>query len=146
MDKPPFESYRANEFTLEIDGLLSPSVSKVSGLSEGEIETVEQPDGGTNHVYKLAGNKVKFEPLMIERYVDGSPDDAALKDWFSETFVRIGAGAGSSARRSEMVHKYHNGDAGWPSPGIPGCQARARMQPRLAVRVGPAPKGRPAPV
>lgn len=110
MDKPAYESFRANEFTLEIDGLVSPSISKVSGLSEGEIETVEQPDGGSNHVYKLAGGKVKFDPLTIERYVDGGPGDEDFKDWWQETFNRFGGAEGSSLRKSGMVHKYHNGE------------------------------------
>src|SRR5207342_3268566 len=70
-----WESYRANEFVLIIDGTESPGVSKVSGLSVGEVETIEQPDGGSNHVYKIAAAKVKFEQLTIERYVDGSPED-----------------------------------------------------------------------
>ena len=110
MDKPDYESFRANEFTVEIDGLVSPSISKVSGLSEGEIETVEQPDGGSNHVYKLAGGKVKFDPLTIERYVDGGPGDQAFRDWWKETFARVGVASGSSVRRSGMVYKYHNGE------------------------------------
>jgi len=110
MEKPIYESFRANEFTLEINGRVSPSISKVSGLSEGEIETVEQPDGGSNHVFKLAGGKVKFESLTIERYVDGSPDDQEFKDWWDESFARIGTAQGSSSRRSGMVHKHHNGE------------------------------------
>ena len=36
-----WESYRANEFVLIIDGIPSPGISKISGLSEGEIETIE---------------------------------------------------------------------------------------------------------
>ena len=49
--------YRANEFVLVIDGTQSPGVSKVSGLSEGELDTIEQPDGGTDHVYKISGDE-----------------------------------------------------------------------------------------
>jgi hypothetical protein len=45
-----YESFRANEFKLIIDGRESPGVSKVSGLSEGELDTIEQPDGGSEHV------------------------------------------------------------------------------------------------
>ena len=65
-----------------IDGSESPGVSKVSGLSEGELDTIEQPDGGSEHIYKIAGTKVKFEPLTIERYVDGSAEDQRFRDWF----------------------------------------------------------------
>jgi phage tail-like protein len=82
----------------------------VSGLSEGEIDTIEQPDGGSNHVYKVAATKIKFEPLTIERYVDGSNDDKLFQDWFHSTFkldnLRNG---GSSVRRNGMIAKLHNG-------------------------------------
>ena len=77
-----YEGLRANEFVLWVDGIPSPGVTKISGLSEGELDTIEQPDGGTNHVYKVAATKVKFEPLTIERYVDGSPEDKRFQDWF----------------------------------------------------------------
>ncbi len=107
-----WESYRSNEFVLEIGGKPSPGVSKVSGLSEGEIETIEQPDGGSSHVYKIAGGKVKFEALTVERYVDGSPQDQLFKEWFAEVFAlaRGTQGGSTRARRSGMVHKYHNGE------------------------------------
>ena len=81
-----WESYRANEFILIIDGTPSPGVTKVSGLSEGEVDTIEQPDGGSNHVYKIAAAKIKFEPLTIERYVDGSPEDLRFQTWFKQVF------------------------------------------------------------
>ena len=81
-----WESYRANEFVLIIEGRVSPSVTKVSGLSEGEVETIEQPVGGSMLVHKIAGAKVKYEPLTIERYVDGSADDSLFADWFRSVF------------------------------------------------------------
>src|SRR5436190_6803094 len=106
-----WESYRANEFVLVIDGTESPGVSKVSGLSEGEVETIEQPDGGTNHVYKVAAAKVKFEPLTIERYVDGSPEDKRFRDWFAAVFqLNSTTQGGSSVRKNGMIEKRHNGE------------------------------------
>jgi len=105
-----WESYRANEFVLRIDGVASPGVTKVSGLSEGEIDTIEHPDGGTNHVYKVAATKVKFESLTIERYVDGSPEDKRFKDWFQSTFKLNTKPGGSSIRKNGMIEKLHNGD------------------------------------
>ncbi len=106
-----WESYRANEFVLMVDGQESPGVSKISGLSEGELETVEQPDGGTAKVYKLAGSKVKFDSLTIERYVDGSPEDKRFKDWFQECFkLNQAEQGGSAARRNGMIVKRHNGE------------------------------------
>lgn len=106
-----YEGFRANEFVLVIGGTESPGVSKVSGLSEGELDTIEQPDGATGHVYKLAAAKVKFDPLTIERRVDGSAEDARFRDWFRQTFqlnaVRQG---GSSIRKNGMVVKRHFGE------------------------------------
>jgi phage tail-like protein len=105
-----YESYRANEFIFQVDGTASPGVSKISGLSEGEIDTIEQPDGGSNHVYKVAATKIKFEPLTIERYVDGSQEDKRFIDWFSATF-NLGAtqNGGSRVRKHGMIQKLHNG-------------------------------------
>lgn len=95
---------------LVIDGRESPGVSKIGGLSEGELETVEQPDAGSFKVYKLAGPKIKFESLTIERDVDGSPEDQRFKDWFQESFKlnRTDQG-GSGPRRNGMIVKRHNG-------------------------------------
>lgn len=105
-----YESYRANEFFLEIEGVRSPGVSKVSGLSEGEIDTIEQPDGGTNHVYKVAATKIKFEPLTIERYVDGSNEDGRFQQWFRDSFdLNTTTNGGSSKRRNGAITKLHNG-------------------------------------
>lgn len=106
-----WEGYRATEFVLVVDGVESPGVTKVSGLSEGEYETIEQPDGGSHHVYKISGTKVKFESLTIERRVDGSPEDARFKDWWRETFHLQGdKSVGSSVRRNGQIIKRHNGE------------------------------------
>lgn len=105
-----YEGYRASEFVLVIDGTESPGVSKVSGLSEGELDTIEQPDGGTGHVYKLAAAKVKFEPLTVERRVDGSPEDKRFRDWFGQTFkLNATTQGGSTVRKNGMVVKRHFG-------------------------------------
>ena len=106
-----WEAFRANEFVLVIDGgTESPGVSKVSGLSEGEVETIEQADGGTNHVYKIAAAKMKFDPLTIERYVDGSPEDQRFQDWFREIFdLNSTTQGGSTVRKNGMIEKRHNG-------------------------------------
>lgn len=105
-----YESYRANEFVLVIDGVESPGVTKISGLSEGELDTIEQPDGGTIHVYKIAATKVKFEPLTIERNVDGSAEDKRFREWFQSTFrLNSTTQGGSSVRKNGMIVKKHNG-------------------------------------
>lgn len=106
-----WESFRANEFVLVIDGIPSPGVSKISGLSEGEIDTIEQADGGSNRVHKIAAAKVKFDSLTIERYLDGSPQDIRFRDWFRESFnINSNAQGGSSMRRTGTIEKRHNGE------------------------------------
>ena len=105
-----FESYRINEFVLEIEGVRSPGVTKITGLSEGELDTIEQPDGGSYHVYKIAATKVKFEPLTIERMVDGSDEDKKFRAWFQETFkLNRTTQGGSSVRKNGAVVKLHDG-------------------------------------
>ncbi|GIH79215.1 phage tail protein [Planobispora longispora] len=105
-----WEAYRASEFVLIIGDQVSPGVTKVSGLSEGEIDTIEQPDGGTNHVYKIAATKIKYEPLTIERNVDGSPEDKRFQQWFREIFKLAATVQGGSAiRKSGLIEKRHNG-------------------------------------
>lgn len=106
-----YESFRANEFVFWVDGTQSPGVTKITGLSEGEIDTIDQPDGGTNHVYKVAATKIKFEPLTIERYVDGSPEDQRFRKWFQATFqLNTQKNGGSSVRKNGMIQKLHNGE------------------------------------
>ena len=54
------ESYRTHGFLVEIEGTQCP-VTKVTGLNEGMTETVEQPDGGSPTVHKIASGVVKFD-------------------------------------------------------------------------------------
>lgn len=100
------ESYRSNEFAVEIEGIRCP-VTKVTGLSEGSTDTIEQPDGPL--VRKIASGVVKFDTLTIERNVDGSPFDQFFRAWFSEMFQLNGASGGSSVRRNGAVIKLENG-------------------------------------
>jgi phage tail-like protein len=105
-----YESLQANEFTLVVDGKPSPGVTKISGLSEGTLDTIEQPDGGSNRVLKIAAAKLKFESLTIERYVDLSPQDNVFQDWFRETFALTTTGnAGSAIRKNGTIEKRQNG-------------------------------------
>jgi phage tail-like protein len=104
------EGLRADEFVLMIDGTVSPGVSKVSGLSEGSLDTIEQPDGATGHVYKLAAAKRTFQPLTIERRVDGSAEDKRFLDWFRQTFRDDNTAGGSAVRKNGMIVKRHFGE------------------------------------
>lgn len=106
-----WESYRADEFVLIINGTESPSVTKISGLNQGTFDTIEQPDGGTHHIHKISSTKVKFESLTIERNVDGSEGDKMFRDWFKEAFsLNTEKPKGSAIRRNGMIEKRHNGD------------------------------------
>lgn len=106
-----WEGYKSTEFVLVIDGVESPGVTRVTGLSEGEYDTVEQPDGGSTHVRKISSTKVKFESLTIERRVDGSPEDQRFLDWWRETFfLSDSVSQGSGVRKNGQIIKRHNGE------------------------------------
>src|SRR5205823_3086581 len=129
-----------------IDGVPSPGVSKVTGLSEGEIDTIEQPDGGTNHVYKIAASKVKFEPLTVERYVDGSPEDKRFRDWFQQVFKLDAKSQGGSGVRAAPYRRAAQDDrpgGGDPRrPQVPAQRRQARH--RAAAQLHGAPGHRAA--
>ena len=102
------ESYRTHGFLVEIEGTQCP-VTKVTGLNEGMTETIEQPDGGSPTVHKISSGIIKFDPLVIERNVDGSRFDGFFKDWFAEMFQLNGDTQTSSVRRNGAVCKMENG-------------------------------------
>jgi phage tail-like protein len=102
------ESYRTHGFAVEIEGTRCP-VTKVTGLNEGMTDTIEQSDGGSNIVRKIASGIVKFDTLVVERNVDGSPNDKLFQDWFNEMFQLDGKSQGSSVRRNGAVVKLENG-------------------------------------
>lgn len=106
---PVTEPYISNEFVVEIGTVESPSVSKVSGLSLGEAESIEVPEAGTNVVHKVSSGVIKFQPLTIERYVDGSQDDVLFKNFFEDAFKLNGGGKGSTLRRDGSIVKKHYG-------------------------------------
>jgi phage tail-like protein len=101
------ESYRTHGFAIEIDGTRCP-VTKVTGLSEGSVDTTEQPEGGSTVVRKIASGVVKFDTLVIERNVDGTEFDQFFKDWFNEMFQLNGVSGASSKRRTVAVIKLEN--------------------------------------
>ena len=37
------EAFRTNEFVFEIEGIESPGITKVTGLSEGDVDAIDQP-------------------------------------------------------------------------------------------------------
>ncbi len=104
------EAYRTNEFVVEIEGIESPGITKVSGLSEGEVDAVDQPDGGANITHKISAGIIKYDDLTLERNLDGSQTDADFKAWFGEMFKIDGTGIGSQLRRNGSVVKKQFGE------------------------------------
>lgn len=106
-----WEGYKSTEFVLVVAGVESPGVTKVAGLGEGEYDTIEQADGGSHHITKISSTKVKFEPLTIERRMDGSPEDQRFLAWWRETFhLSNNVSQGSKVRKSGQIVKRHNGE------------------------------------
>lgn len=97
------EAYRSHEFVVEIEGIESPNITKVTGLSEGEVEAIEQPDGGANITHKISSGIIKYGDLTLERLLDGSNSDKAFKEWFQKMFTLDGSGPGSKLRRNGSV-------------------------------------------
>jgi phage tail-like protein len=106
-----WESYLVDQYELIIDNTHCPGVTKITGLNLGEFDTIEQPHGGSHHVYKISSQKVKFQPLVIERHVDGSPEDTFFRQWFKTTFdLKSDQLGGSKIRKSGMIIKRHSGE------------------------------------
>lgn len=103
------EPYRTHGFVVEIEGTRCP-VTKVTGLNEGATEAIDVHDGGSSFVRKISSGIVKFDPLVIERNMDGSELDTFFKDWFAEMFQLNGTSGGSSVRRNGAVIKLENGE------------------------------------
>ena len=103
------ESYRTHGFVVEIEGTRCP-ITKVTGLNEGMTDTIEQSDGGSNIVRKIASGIVKFDTLVIERNMDGSPFDTFFQNWFRDMFQLNGPSGGSSVRRNGAIIKLENGE------------------------------------
>lgn len=104
------EAYRTNEFFVVIDNIPSPGITKVTGLSEGDIKKIEQPDGGANITHKISSGIIEFDDLTLERNMDGSKADDDFKVWFQEMFKIDGTGTGSQLRRHGSVVKEQFGE------------------------------------
>lgn len=103
------EAYRTHEFVVEVEGIESPGVTKVSGLTEGDVDAIDQADGGSNHVHKVSSGIIKYGDLTLERNMDGTKADADFKKWFQTMFKLDGTGIGSQLRRNGSVVKKQNG-------------------------------------
>lgn len=104
------EAFRTNEFVVEIEGIESPGITKVTGLSEGDVDAIDQPDGGVNITHKISSGIVKYDDLTLERNMDGTQTDQDFKGWFDEMFKLDGTGTGSQLRRNGSVVKKQFGE------------------------------------
>ena len=102
------EVYRTHEFFVEVEGIASPGVTKVTGLSEGEVDVIEQPDGGANITHKVSSGIIKYGDVTLERNMDGGKGDDDFKKWFGEMFKVDGTGKGSALRRNGAIVKKQN--------------------------------------
>jgi phage tail-like protein len=103
------EAYRTREFVVEIEGIESPGITKVTGLSDGEVESIDQPDGGSNIIHKISSGIVKHGDVTLERNMDGSKTDTDFRAWFQEMFKIDGTGIGSKLRRNGSIVKKEAG-------------------------------------
>ena len=103
------ESYKTHEFVVEIGGLSSPGITKVTGLSDGEVEAIEQPDGGDNITHKISSGIIKYDDLTLERNMDGTGQDDYFREWFETMFTIDGSGTGSidNRRSGSILVKNH---------------------------------------
>jgi len=103
------EAYRTNEFVVEIEGIESPGIQHVTGLDEGTVDAIEQPDGGSNTKHKISSGLIHYDDLTLERNMDGTQADDAFRAWFTEMFKLDGTGTGSQLRRNGSVVKLQFG-------------------------------------
>ncbi|HAA56814.1 MAG TPA: hypothetical protein DCE42_18755 [Myxococcales bacterium] len=79
----PQDAIPNNGWVMELPGLTSPHIEKVSGISKetGELEMV---DGGTNRTFYFSDGVLKHGDLTISRTRDGSNDDQVFGDFFEK--------------------------------------------------------------
>ncbi|TVP48061.1 MAG: phage tail protein [Gemmatimonadales bacterium] len=104
------EAFRTDEFVVEIEGIESPGITRVTGLSEGDVDAIDQPDGGANITHKISSGIVKYDDLTLERNMDGTQADKDFLEWFTQMFNLNGTGTGSQLRRNGSVVKKQFGE------------------------------------
>lgn len=80
------EKWKNNHFVMEINGIESPGIDEVQGISLGGTTAIEVVDAGTNVADKISAGIVKWPPLVVIRLADGSATDQLFLNWFKETF------------------------------------------------------------
>jgi phage tail-like protein len=103
------EAWRTHEFVVEIEGIPSPGVTKVTGITEGEVDAIEQPDGGSPFVHKVPSTIIKYGDLTLERHMDGTATDALFKAWWQSMFKLDGTGTAPTIRKNGSIVKMQFG-------------------------------------
>ena len=109
MTTPFVESYRTHEFEVQVEGFSLTGITKVSGLADGEVDAIEQPDGGSPFVHKIPSTMIKFGDVTLERHMDGTPADEDFKNWWATMFHLDGTGTSTTIRKTVTVVKKHFG-------------------------------------
>lgn len=105
-----WEGFKSTEYVLIVDGTECVGITRISGLSEGSYDTIEQPDGGGIHVHKVSSTRIKYDTLTIERRMVGGPPDQQYLDWWRETFnFTDQVSQGSRFRKNFSIEKRDNG-------------------------------------
>lgn len=105
------ERWKDNHFVVEIDGMASPDITEVQGLSMGETTAIEVVDAGTNLMNKISSGIIKWQPLILVRNMDGSQSDQDFIDWFRQMFNFTDpiSSQGSNTRRNGAIVKREFG-------------------------------------
>lgn len=108
------DPWKANHFVVKV-GNTECVVHEITGLDVGESGTIEVTDGGTNRTTKISDGLVKFKPLTLVRYCDGSDQDDFFVNWWIEVFDynSVAGGTGSSVRRDGSIVKREYGVDVW---------------------------------
>jgi phage tail-like protein len=110
MTTPAFvEAFRTHEFVVEIENIPSPGITKVTGLTEGEVDAIDQADGGSPFVHKIPSTMIKYGDLTLERHMDGTDTDTQFKQWWQTMFLIDGTGTAATIRKNGSVIKKHFG-------------------------------------
>ena len=109
MTAPFIESWRTHEFVVEIEGIPSTGITKVSGITEGEVDAIEQPDGGSPFVHKIPSTMIKYGDITLERHMDGTDADNQFKTWWRTMFKVDGTGTAPTIRKNGSIVKKQFG-------------------------------------
>ncbi len=79
----PIDAVPNNGWVMELPGMTSPHITKVSGISKhtGQLSVV---DGGSNREFHFSDGIIKHTPITITRIRDNSPEDKKFAKFFED--------------------------------------------------------------